>query len=158
MLTLSQLKIAMKRLHRIPRFNSYIMTKPKSVLEHSARVAIIYHYLGGKEIFQALMHDYSEAVMGFDPPSPIKELIPEIKAFELLPDNCFLFTEDKEKDLCKLCDGIELLIDLKEQQQLGNNTPELINIFDDVLVEVMDKAKKLGRRTEVKKLINDLIS
>lgn len=153
-----QLKLALKRLHRIPRFNSYIMTKPKSVLEHSARTAILYHFLGGKEIFPALMHDYSEAVLGFDPPSPIKEQIPEIKAFELKPENCIPFEDEKEKDLCKLCDGIELLLDLKEQQQLGNTTPELLNIYDDVLQEVMDKAKKLGKRSEIKKLINDLIS
>jgi len=153
-----QLKMAMKRMHRIPRFNSYIMTKPKSVLEHSARTAILYHFLGGKEVWPTLMHDYSEAVLGFDPPSPIKEQIPEIKAFELKPENCFPFEDEKEKDLCKLCDGIELLLDLKEQQQLGNNTPELIDIYDEVLQEVMGKAQKLGRKTEIKKLINDLIS
>lgn len=157
-MTLEQLKLSLKRLHRIPRFNSYTMTKPKSVLEHSARTAILFHYLGGKELIQALMHDYSEAVLGFDPPSPIKEQIPAIKEFELRPENCIPFEQEKEKELCKLCDGVELLLDLKEQQQLGNNTPELLNIYDDVLQEVMDKAKKLDRRNEIKKLINSLLS
>lgn len=152
-----KLKQAIKRLHRVTRFTSYTMIKPKSVLEHSARVAMIYQYLGGTEVFAALMHDVSEAFLGFDCPSPIKAQIPGIKEFELLPDHCVPFLDEGEKKLCKLCDGIELLIDLKEQQSLGNRTPELMSIHDEVLDEVMERAKELGRKSEIKKLIQDLI-
>lgn len=151
-----QLKIILKRLHRIPRFNSYIMTKPKSVLEHSARTAIIYQYLGGKELLPALLHDMSEGFLGFDPPSPIKADIPGIKEYESRPEHQLPFSNDLEKDLCKLADEMELLLDLKEQQSLGNSTQELLDIYDNVLEEVMEKAKKLGKKTIVKKILHDM--
>lgn len=154
--TFIKLKQVINRLHRVSRFTSYTMIKPKSVLEHSARVAMLYQYLGGKEVFAALMHDMSEAFLGFDCPSPVKAKIPAIKEFELLPEHSIQFISDDEKKLCKLCDGIELLIDLKEQQSLGNQTTELMEIYDQVIEEVMERAKALGRKSEIKKLIQEL--
>lgn len=155
MITLEHLKLASK-LHRIPRFNSYTLTKAKSVLEHSARVAFIYEYLGGTDLLAALSHDLSEAALGFDPPSPIKKLIPGIKEYEeqFQPK----FTDQEQKDLCKLADGIELILDLIEQQQLGNHAPQLLDIYNEVLEETMERAKKLGKKAEVKKLMKDLTS
>lgn len=155
-MTLDKLKAAVKKLHRIQRFTSYTMLKPKSVLEHCARVAIIYEYLGGKEVFAALMHDLPEAFLGFDPPSPIKAKIPAIKEFERLDEHCVKFQDEAEEKLCKLADGMELLLDLKEQQQLGNQTPELLDVHDEVLQEVMDRANALGKKSEVKKLLKEL--
>lgn len=154
-LTIDQLKLS-NQLHKIPRFNSYTLTKAKSVLEHSARVAFIYEYLGGTDVLAALAHDLSEAALGFDPPSPIKKAIPEIKTFEKKYEIAFSTTE--QKALCKLADGIELILDLIEQQQLGNRTPALIDVYDEVLEETMERAKQLGRKSEIKKLIKDLTS
>lgn len=158
MLSLEQLKLALKKLHKIPRLNGHILTKPKSVLEHSARVAILYHYLGGKEVFPALMHDYSEAVLGFDPPSPIKDKIPGIREFEKLPENHIPFADENEYVVCKIADNLELLLDIKEQQQLGNSTPEIMEMHDLVLEELMERAAKVNRKAEIKKLIQKLIS
>jgi 5'-deoxynucleotidase YfbR-like HD superfamily hydrolase len=157
-MTLDQLKLALRKLHKIPRLNGHILTKTKSVLEHSARVAMIYQFLGGKEVFQALMHDYSEAVLGFDPPSPIKEKIPAIREFENLPENKIPFEDKNEYLICKIADSLELLLDIKEQQQLGNSTPEIMEMHDQVLEELMEKAAALGRKNEIKKLIQKLIS
>lgn len=154
-MNLEQLKLGMG-LHRIRRFSSHTMTEPKSVLEHVARTAFIYAYLGGKDILAALSHDNSEAALGFDPPSPIKKEIPAIKEYELkfkMP-----FSSEDEEALCKLADGLELILDLIEQQQLGNRTPKLLDVYNEVLEETMDRARKLGKKLEVKKLLKELTS
>lgn len=70
-------------LSRICRFGA--RTSPVeqmyTVAEHSVRVADCVHDLGGSplEQFQAINHEGDEALLGFDPPSPMLRLLPDLR-------------------------------------------------------------------------------
>jgi len=146
---IDQLKAGLS-LHKVSRFQTYLLAQPKSVAEHSFRVGLLYSYLGGTEILAAFGHDLEEAITS-DIPGPIKA---ELSGLDKYIDKYRLvFSEKKEKDLCKLADLLELVLDLIEQQMLGNQSPDLMGVYEDTLEEVMDRAKKLGLKTEVRKII-----
>lgn len=151
-MNLDQLKAAMS-LHLIDRFATHSINYRKSVAEHSFRVALLYSYLGGTEVLSALTHDSEESVTG-DIPSPTKKHLSGLESLE--KHYRVNFQDPKEKDLCKLCDELELVLDLIEQQQSGNNSPKLMNIYDEALDSVREKAKQLNKLSEVKKLIKEL--
>lgn len=56
-----------------------------SVAEHSVRVADCVALLGGTpaEQWSAINHEGDEALLGFDPPSPLLKLLPDLKALKL---------------------------------------------------------------------------
>lgn len=152
MLSLEQLKLALS-LHNIQRFQTHRMQMPKSVAEHSLRVATLYAYFGGKELLPTLLHDLEESITG-DLPSPIKKDIKGLEKFEEIRPP---FEDPKEKRLAKLCDKLELLLDLQEQLDDNGRLPKkLMLIYEDEKELIYDIAKELGKLSEVKKLLRDL--
>lgn len=137
-------------LHKVRRFQTYLLTAPKSVAEHSARVAMLYSYLGGKEVLPALMHDAEESITS-DIPGPLKKHLTGLEPF--VEKYRVAFEDPKEKDLCKLADLLELVLDLIEQQLIGNSSPDLMAVYEETLEEVLNKASKLNKKTDVKKIL-----
>lgn len=142
--------IAGLSLHKVSRFQTYLLNQPKSVAEHSARVAMLYAFLGGKEILPALMHDSEEAITS-DIPGPIKKDLIGLEKYT--EEYRIPFKDPAEKELCKLADILELVLDLLEQQQLGNQNPKLMDVYEETLSDVIERAKKLGKKGEVNKIL-----
>jgi len=151
-MNLDQLKLALN-LHCVRRFQTHRMQQPKSVAEHSFRVAALYAFFGGKELLPALMHDAEEAITG-DLPSPIKKEITGLDKFENLRPQ---FQDDTEKKLGKLCDRLELVLDLREQLEDAGKLPKkLMTIYEDELERTFDLARELGKVKEVRKLLKEV--
>lgn len=152
MLTLEQLKLSLS-LHNIRRFQTHRLQSPKSVAEHSFRMGMIYSYLGGKELIAAFGHDAEESLTG-DLPSPIKKDLQGLEKFESLRPQ---FQDSMEKQLGKLADKLELVLDLQEQlDDTGMLPKKLRTIYEDEKELVFDIAKDLGKLTDVKKLLKEL--
>lgn len=151
-MNLEQLKLALN-LHCIRRFQTHRLQLPKSVAEHSFRMALIYAYLGGKEIVPALAHDLEESITS-DIPSPVKKELKGLEKFESLRPE---FQDLTEKRLAKLADKLELVFDLREQlDDTGKLPRKLMQIYEDELDAALDIAKELGKSKEVKKLLKEL--
>jgi hypothetical protein len=152
MMNLEQLKLALN-LHCIKRFQTHRLQMPKSVAEHSFRVAALYAYLGGKELLAALLHDAEEAMTG-DLPSPIKKELQGLEKFEALRPQ---FEDVEEKKLGKLCDRLELVLDLREQlEDTGKLPRRLMTIYEDEMEKVLEVAREIGKTKEVKKLLREV--
>jgi 5'-deoxynucleotidase YfbR-like HD superfamily hydrolase len=129
------------------------MVQSKSVAEHSFRVAALYAYLGGTEILAALLHDSEEALTG-DLPSPIKKNLKGLEMYEAMRPQ---FQNDAEKKLGKLCDRLELVLDLREQlDDVGRLPKKLMAIYEDELEMALDLAKEIGKLKEVKQLLKEV--
>lgn len=78
-------------LSRICRFGGRT-TEPYMVSEHSVRVAYCVEALGGTapEQFQAINHEGDEALLGFDPGSPLLKLLPDLKALKRLAHESYM--------------------------------------------------------------------
>lgn len=151
-LSLEQLKLALN-LHNVRRFQAHRMLQPKSVAEHSFRVASVYAYLGGKEILPAMLHDLEESITG-DLPSPIKKDLQGLDKFEAIRP---AFEDAQQKRLGKLADKLELILDLQEQlDDTGVLPKKLRRIYEDEKELAFEIAKELGKLTEVKQLLRDL--
>jgi 5'-deoxynucleotidase YfbR-like HD superfamily hydrolase len=152
MLTLDQLKLSLN-LHNVKRFQTHRLQQTKSVAEHSFRVAALYNYLGGKELIPAMCHDIEEAITG-DIPSPAKKHIKGLDYFENMRPK---FEDTREARLGKLCDKLELVLDLREQlEDTGKLPKRLMQVYEDELESVHDIAKELGIAKEVKQLLREL--
>jgi hypothetical protein len=70
-------------LTRLPRFGGRTL-HPYVVSEHSVRVADCVALLGGTalEQFCAINHEGDESLLGFDPPSPLLRLLPDLQALK----------------------------------------------------------------------------
>lgn len=118
--------------------------------EHSFRVGMLYAFLGGKELIAAFGHDAEEAITG-DIPSPAKKHIKGLDYFESMRPQ---FQDNKEARLGKLCDKLELVLDLREQlEDTGKLPKRLMQVYEDELESVHDIAKELGLSKEVKQLL-----
>ena len=73
-------------LSRICRFGArtWPLNNFYSVAEHSVRVADCIKLLGGtdQDQWEGINHEGDEAVLGFDPPSPLLQLCPDLKALK----------------------------------------------------------------------------
>lgn len=151
-MNLEQLKMTMN-LHNVRRFQTHRLQASKSVAEHSFRVAALYHYLGGKEIIPALLHDIEESLTS-DIPSPIKK---NLKGLEMYEDMRPQFEDKKEQRLGKLADKLELVLDLREQlEDTGRLPKRLMDIYETELENALDISKELGIAKEVKKLLREI--
>lgn len=151
-MTLEQLKLALN-LHNVRRFQTHRLQTNKSVAEHSFRVASLYAYMGGKEILPALLHDAEEALTG-DLPSPIKKKLTGLEYFEAMRPQ---FEDKKEERLGKLCDKLELVLDLREQlEDTGKLPRRLMDIYELELDMAKDIAKELGLSKEITKLLKEV--
>lgn len=147
-----QLKLALN-LHNIRRFQTHRLQVPKSVAEHSFRVAAIYAFLGGKELLPALTHDIEEALTG-DIPSPLKKELTGLERYEKMRPE---FESAQEKKLAKVADKLELVLDLREQlEDTGRLPRRLMEIYESELEAAMDLAKELDKAKEVKALLREL--
>lgn len=70
-------------LSKLCRFSGRTLTF-YSVAEHSVRCAWLVEELGGSkfEQFYALNHEGDESLLGFDPPSPLLKLTPDLRALK----------------------------------------------------------------------------
>lgn len=151
-MNLEQLKLAMN-LHCIQRFQTHRMQQPKSVAEHSFRVAALYAYFGGTEVLAAMCHDIEESETG-DLPSPIKKHLTGLDRYEALRPQ---FEDKTQARLGKLCDKLELVLDLREQlEDTGKLPRRLMEIYEAELEMAYDIAKEIGKIKEVKQLIKEL--
>lgn len=151
-MTLDQLKLAMN-LHNIRRFQTHRLQVPKSVAEHSFRVAAIYDFLGGTELMAALCHDIEEAITG-DVPSPVKKDLTGLEKYE---DMRPAFMDPLQKRLGKLADKLELVLDLREQlEDTGRLPKKLMRIYEDELEIALEISRELGKTKEVKKLLREI--
>lgn len=111
---------------------------------------MLYAFLGGKELIAAFGHDAEEAITG-DIPSPAKKHIKGLDYFESMRPQ---FQDNKEARLGKLCDKLELVLDLREQlEDTGKLPKRLMQVYEDELESVHDIAKELGLSKEVKQLL-----
>jgi 5'-deoxynucleotidase YfbR-like HD superfamily hydrolase len=152
MINLDQLKLALN-LHNVRRFQTHRLQQNKSVAEHSFRVGALYNYLGGTEYESAFFHDIEESITG-DIPSPAKKHLKGLEYFEEMRPK---YEDTKQARLGKLCDKLELVLDLREQlEDTGKLPKRLMQVYEDELEAVHDIAKELGKAKEVKQLLREL--
>lgn len=148
-----QLALALK-LRNVQRFQTHRLQHRQSVDQHSYRATMLYDFFGGLEHMAMLTHDLEEALTG-DVPSPAKKHIQGLNFFENIR---VLFKDPREARLGKLCDKLELVLDLREQLEDTGQLPEkLMNIYEDEYDKVMDIAKELKLDKEVKALLKTVI-
>lgn len=151
-MNLDQLKMALN-LHNVRRFQTHRLQVNKSVAEHSFRAGMLYSYLGGKELIAMFSHDIEEAITG-DLPSPIKKDLKGLEKYEALRP---AFEDAKEARLGKLCDKLELVLDLREQLNDTGRLPKgLMDIYENELDQALDIAKELGIAKDIKKLLKEI--
>lgn len=140
-------------MHVVRRFQTHRLQQPKSVAEHSFRVAAIYAYLGGTEVLQAMLHDIEESITS-DIPSPVKKNLKGLEEYEAMR---LPFSSAEEKKLGKIADKLELVLDLREQlEDTGRLPRSLMEIYENELEQILDLSKELGKLKEVKKLLKEL--
>lgn len=148
MLSLEQLKLALK-LPNISRAVIHQIVPAFKLAEHSIRVHALYKYLGGKDDEAALYHDLNEVFTG-DIPSPAKKHLTGLDYFESQQPQ---FSDPVEKRLCKLCDKLCLVLQLKPYV---NFSSEVLSIYQEELDTLMDISRELSKTREVKKLLKEI--
>lgn len=144
-----QLTLALK-LRNVQRFQTHRLQHRQNVDQHSFRATMLYDYLGGTEHMAMLTHDLEEALTG-DIPSPAKKHVEGLDFFERIRVE---FRDPQQYKLGKLCDKLELVLDLREQLEDTGQLPEkLMNIYEDEYDKVMDIAKELKQEKEVKSIL-----
>lgn len=152
-ISFEQLKLALS-LHNIQRFQTHRIVKPKSVAEHSFRVAAIYTFLGGKDYLAALFHDIEESITG-DIPGPVKPLLQGLQQFESLRP---VFSNEREKQICKVADKMELVLDLGEQCGSPEFLPaKLLHIYENEYNECIKLASEVGVMGQLTSILKDLL-
>lgn len=152
MLNLDQLRLA-QNLSRIRRFQTHHILEEDNVANHSLRATALFIYFGGTEIIPMLFHDLEEAITS-DIPSPVKKHITGLEMYEAVrPD----FQDIKEKKLGKMCDKLDLVCVLQEQQvKTGMLPSDLLDILEHEKEIVIDIAQELGHKAAVVKLLKEL--
>lgn len=146
-----QLALALQ-LRNVERFQTHRLQHRQKVDQHSFRTLMLYDHFGGTEHMAMATHDIEEAMTG-DLPSPVKKYVQGLDLFEKIRVH---FTNDREAKLGKLCDKLELVIDLREQLDDTGQLPEkLMEIYEDEYDKVMEIAKELGKEKDVKKLLRN---
>lgn len=141
-----QLTLALK-LRNVQRFQTHRLQHRQFVDQHSFRATMLYDFFGGTEHMAMLTHDLEEALTG-DIPSPAKKHVQGLDFFEKIRVE---FKDPEQYKLGKLCDKLELVLDLREQLDDTGQLPEkLMNIYEDEYDKVMDIARELKKEKEVK--------
>jgi len=152
MLNLDQLRLA-QNLHRIRRFQTHHILEEDNVANHSLRAVSLYIYFGGTEIIPMMYHDLEEALTS-DIPSPIKKHLQGMELFEHVRPH---FEDPKQKKLGKMCDKLDLVCVLQEQQLVAGTLPaKLLDILEAEKEIVIDIATELGLKSGVTKLLKEL--
>lgn len=137
-------------LRNVSRFQTHRLQHRQNVDQHSFRATMLYDFLGGTEHMAMLTHDIEEALTG-DLPSPAKAFIQGLDLFEKIR---VPFSNANEEKLGKLCDKLELILDLREQLDDTGRLPEkLMNIYENEYDKVMELAKELNKEKDVKSIL-----
>lgn len=111
-------------LSRICRFGGRT-AEPYSVAEHSVRVAYCVEALGGNalEQFAAINHEGDEALLGFDPPSPLLCLLPDLKSLKRLAHESYMRRYDLPIELSAVVKRADLILLATEKRDLMRPEP-----------------------------------
>lgn len=141
-------------LDNVQRWQKHRKDNKKNDAVHAYRSTVIFRYLGGQEVDAMLTHDNDEVFTG-DIPSPAKKFLKGLEHFKYV---CVPFVDEQEKKLGKLCDVLELVIELKEDlEQYGHLPKKLMSIYEEELQRVLELAKELGKTKEVKQLLKEVV-
>jgi hypothetical protein len=97
-----------------------------SVAEHSLRVAQCVADLGGTlhEQFYALNHEGDEALLGFDPPSPMLKLLPDLRDLKRKAHESYMRRYGLRIDMPAIVNRADLILLATEKRDLMLPTPE----------------------------------
>lgn len=111
-------------LSRICRFGGRTI-EPYMVSEHSVRVAYCVEALGGSalEQFQAINHEGDEALLGFDPPAPLLQLLPDLKVIKRLAHESYMRRYGLPVDLPVVVKRADLILLATEKRDLMRPEP-----------------------------------
>lgn len=152
-MNLNQLKASLS-LDNIQRWQKHRKDNKKNDAVHAYRATVLFRYLGGTEVDAMLTHDNDEIFTG-DIPSPSKKFLKGLEQFKYV---CVPFISAREKRLGKLCDILELVIELKEDlEQYGHLPKKLTAIYKEELQKVISIAKELSLTKEVKQLLKEVV-
>lgn len=95
------------------------------VAEHSVRVAYCVEALGGSalEQFQAINHEGDEALLGFDPASPLLKLLPDLKALKRLAHESYMRRYELPIELPEIVKHADLILLATEKRDLMKPQP-----------------------------------
>lgn len=96
-----------------------------SVSEHSVRVADCVALLGGTPLdqFIAINHEGDEALLGFDPGSPLLKLLPDLKALKRLAHESYMRRYDLPIELPAIVKHADLVLLATEKRDLMKPAP-----------------------------------
>ena len=97
-----------------------------SVAEHSLRVAQCVADLGGSlfEQFYALNHEGDEALLGFDPPSPMLKLLPDLRDLKRKAHESYMRRYGLPVEMPAIVKRADLILLATEKRDLMLPTPE----------------------------------
>lgn len=97
-----------------------------SVAEHSLRVAQCVADLGGTlhEQFYALNHEGDEALLGFDPPSPMLKLLPDLRDLKRKAHESYMRRYGLPVEMPAIVKRADLILLATEKRDLMLPTPE----------------------------------
>ena len=97
-----------------------------SVAEHSLRVAQCVADLGGtlQEQFYALNHEGNEALLGFDPPSPMLKLLPDLRELKRKAHESYMRRYGLPVEMPAIVKRADLILLATEKRDLMLPTPE----------------------------------
>lgn len=151
-LTSKQLLAALN-LRSVSRASLHWTHKTQQVDQHCYRAAALYDYLGGTELRAMLFHDNEEIATG-DIPSPAKIHISGLESFESLKPK---FKSARQKKLGKLCDLLELVLDLLEYADSTKKLPgRMATTALESVLKISYLSNQLGNTKEVNKLLAEL--
>lgn len=152
-MNIEQLRASLS-LDNVQRWQKHRKDNKKPVAVHAYKAALLYLFLGGKDIEAMLTHDNDEAFTG-DIPSPAKK---HISGLEYFKKACVGFSSDYEKKLGKIADLLELIIELKEDlEQYGHLPRKLQSVYEEELDRVLELASEIGKIKEVKYLLKEVV-
>ena len=96
-----------------------------TVSEHSVRVADCIALLGGSalEQFVGINHEGDEALLGFDPASPLLRLLPDLKALKRLAHESYMRRYDLPIELPAIVKHVDLVLLATEKRDLMQPEP-----------------------------------
>ena len=152
-MTIDQLKASLS-LDNVQRWQKHRKDNKKAVAIHAYKAALLYAYLGGKDIISMLTHDNDEVFTG-DIPSPAKK---HIRGLEYFKKACVPFSCDYEKKLGKIADLLELVLELKEDlEQYGHLPKNLRSVYRQETKKLLQLAKAINKDKEVKYLLKEVV-
>lgn len=111
-----------------------------SVAEHSIRVAECVAMLGGTplEQFYALNHEGDEALLGFDPPSPLLKLLPDLRDLKRKAHTAYMKRYGLPVEMPAIVKRADLILLATEKRDLMGPSPAEWTCGEEPLAERID--------------------